>query len=239
LEFWTSGYGHMYRLKAKSPTHWEGEAVGTDSEGNEVKQKMVQVDWKGADGFTWTGTGVSRGNESAPDYALSFTKANEKLSRPKPETINVPEEILASLKYYHGEWSFEWTEDEGTFAGKMVCRPAPGKHCTIGNSRTKTPDGMVRSTMVSGWNIHKKQVVDASFGSDGSCFMYCWTIKSPTLEEGTEIGVTSDGKAEKSKVRIEKKPDSYKWIETERTRGGESLPDLEIEVHRVKPKQES
>jgi hypothetical protein len=87
--------------------------------------------------------------------------------------------------------------------------------------------------MLSGWNARTKQVVDVEYGSDGSRFINSWTVKSPTLEEGERTGFDSEGKVLKSKVRIEKKPESYKWTETERTEDGTSLPDLVVEVSRV------
>ncbi|MHC4404003.1 MAG: hypothetical protein ACYTG0_30460 [Planctomycetota bacterium] len=77
-EFWASGFSHTYYLTIKSPTLLEGNATGTDPEGKVFVQKLVKVEKKGEDEFTWSGSGITRGGEDEPDYVLRFSRIAKK-----------------------------------------------------------------------------------------------------------------------------------------------------------------
>jgi hypothetical protein len=147
---------------------------------------------------------------------------------------NIPKDVLASMDYYVGKWKGEGTDDGEVLRIQFTTRWAPGKHCTIMNMRSKTPDGVVLGTLVSGWDALNKEVVDVSYMSDGSRSVERWKIVSPKVEEATSTGVNADGKPTDSKFRIEKRsPDELVLTITNRVEGDEKKPDLVIKYVRV------
>ena len=153
----------------------------------------------------------------------------------QPTEPNIPKEVLTSMGYYVGKWKGEGNEDGAVLRYQLTTKWAPGKHCTILNIRMKTPDGVVRGTLVSGWDALKREVVDVSYMSDGSHSVERWKIASPTVEEATSTGVSASGKPTKATFRIEKRgPDEFILKVTDRVEGDEQKPDIVIEYTRVK-----
>jgi hypothetical protein len=150
------------------------------------------------------------------------------------EKVKIPPTILKSLEYYVGEWTYEYEEEGVITKGSMSVTWAPGKQCTIGNSLETTKKGSWQSTLVSGWDALKNQIVDTGYGADGSTMTDRWTIKSPTLEESDGIGVSPESAVATRKLQIEKKPDEFTWTASHRTEGDKALPDLTIVFHRIK-----
>ena len=154
----------------------------------------------------------------------------------QPAEPNVPKEILAAMDYYVGKWKGEGNEAGVPLKLQITTRWAPGKHCTIMNGRIRTSEGVVKGTLLSGWDAQNKQVVDYSYGSDGSFGIERWTIASPKVEEATSTGVSASGKSTRAVFRIEKRsPDEFLLKITERVEGDARKPDIVIEYTRVKP----
>ncbi len=151
----------------------------------------------------------------------------------QPVVPNVPKEVLESMDYYVGRWKGEGTEAGTKY--QFTARWAPGKHCTIFNARIRTPDGVVQSTLISGWDAREEQVVDFSYGSDGSHSAERWTLASPTVEEAISTGVSASGKRTKANFRIEKRgSDEFVLRITDRVEGDARKPDIAIEYTRIK-----
>ena len=153
----------------------------------------------------------------------------------QPSEPNIPKEILASMEYFVGKWKGEGNEGGTVVREQVTGRWAPGKHCTILNARSRTPNGFVQVTLLSGWDALHKEVVDFSYGSDGSHSIERWKIASPTVEEATSAGVSASGKPTKAVFRIEKRSqDEFILKITERVEGDQRKPDIVIEYTRVK-----
>ena len=106
---------------------------------------------------------------------------------------NIPKEVVESLGYYVGEWKSERTENGQVHTSQFTTEWVPGKYCTIIRGKVQSPDGGMQSTLLSGWDALTKEVVDYSYGSDGSQSMERWKIVSPTVEEATSTGVSATG----------------------------------------------
>jgi hypothetical protein len=154
------------------------------------------------------------------------------------ENVGVPAKVQKSMEYYVGYWEAEWEEDGETHKSMMNVRWAQGKHCTIINYRERGPEGISRSTIISGWHPGEEAVVDTIHDADGAYRQDLWTIVSETVEEATSTGVTKDGKRVKGKVRIEKMGrDKFIWKGYDRYEGDKALPDVVIEnVRKEQPK---
>ena len=153
----------------------------------------------------------------------------------QPMEPNIPKDVLTSMDYYVGKWKGEGNDDGAALKIQFTTRWVPGKHCTIMNSRSKTPDGVVQGTLVSGWDALNKEVVDVSYGADGSSSVERWKIASPTVEEATSTGVNASGKPTKATFRIERRgPDEFILKITGRVEGDEKKPDLVMEYVRVR-----
>jgi hypothetical protein len=153
----------------------------------------------------------------------------------QPTEPNIPKEVLSSMDYYVGKWKGEGNEAGAELRYQLTTRWAPGKHCTILNARMRTPDGVVKTTLVSGWDALKMEVVDVSYMSDASHSIERWKIVSPTIEEATSTGVSASGKPTKALFRIEKRSaDEFILKVTNRVEGDKQKPDIVIEYIRVK-----
>ncbi len=150
------------------------------------------------------------------------------------EKPNVPENIVASMAYYIGTWRGEWREDGKACSIQFTAKWVPGKHCTLLTSRTKTPDGIVQETLLSGWDALAKEVVDYSYRSDGSHSMERWKIASPEVEEATSTGVSANGNPTKATYRIEKQgANKFDLKISDRKEGDQSKPDLLIKYEKI------
>ena len=148
---------------------------------------------------------------------------------------NIPSDVIESLGYYVGEWKSERTENGRIHASQFTAEWMPGKYCTILRGKVQSPDGDRQFTLLSGWDVLTKEVVDYSYGSDGSQSMERWKIVSPTVEESTSTGVSVDGKPTSATYRIEKKgSDLFIQTITNRKEGDESKPDVVLEYKKAK-----
>ena len=158
----------------------------------------------------------------------------------QPAEPNVPKEILTSMEYFVGKWKGEGKEGGTAVREQFTGKWSPGKHCTILNGRTRTTEGVVHVTLISGWDALNKEIVDYSYRSDGSHSVERWKIASPTVEEATSTGVSASGKPTKAVFRIEKRSqDEFLLTVTERVEGDERQPDIVIEYTRVKSDAET
>ena len=71
------------------------------------------------------------------------------------ETVSVPPNMLTSLEYYVGDWTYEY-EDEGVATkGEFSVAWAPGKHCAVANAReTSKKESTSTVTISENGNMH-------------------------------------------------------------------------------------
>jgi hypothetical protein len=151
---------------------------------------------------------------------------------------NIPKDAIKAIGYYVGDWRAERTEDGEKRVDEFTVKWVRGQYCTILTSTTTTPKGVSKGTLLSGWDALNKEIVDFSYGSDGSHSIERWKVVSSTVEEATSIGVNADGKRTTAAFRIEKKDRSnFTLTIADCKEGGESKPDLVINYKKIeKPK---
>ncbi len=161
-------------------------------------------------------------------FSLAASLVWTQTSAPK-----IPEEARKSIGYYVGDWVGTMEEGNVRSATKFSCRWAPGGQCTVTNFEIAGPEGIVKATILSGWDPRRKQVVDHAHGTDGSFGIDRWTIKSENLEEGPSRMISADGKVRTGTCRIEKAgPDEYTFSVLNITEGDKKLPDVKVKFTR-------
>ncbi|MBM4095041.1 MAG: hypothetical protein FJ276_37380 [Planctomycetes bacterium] len=151
------------------------------------------------------------------------------------DKTGIPDDAANSLGYYVGTWQGEWKENDAVHSVQFTISWERGRHCTIARGRVKGPDSEIRVTLLSGWDALNREVVDFSYGSDGSHSIERWKIASSTVEEAVSTGASGSGKPTQAIIRTEKEgPDKFTQRITGRREGDESKPDILIEFRRVK-----
>ena len=152
-----------------------------------------------------------------------------------PQTT-VPKNVLAEFEYLVGKWTAQFNGEGVTGTGVSTVSWSIDKQAiTQDQSWELTQYGKLKAVVLVGWDTAKQELVEANFFSGGGGAVRRYKLQSAGVWVGEAQHFHPDGKAETSKVRIERKnADEYTWTETDRSLGGPSQEPVEVRFRRVK-----
>jgi hypothetical protein len=202
--------------------------TGAQPDGKESRGDVI-LTVADKDTLIWKAVGW-RVADTAPVDSLEY-----RCTRQTPQR-DMPEVAQAAMDYYVGQWTGQWKQGElgGTF--RMIIQWVPGNDCTINNYEMTTPDGVIRGTLLSGWDPEKKQIVDTAYESNGWAFEDRWDVPAGSVLEGSSRSLGPAGKVQVGKCRIDKTgPNEFTYTKYDYVEGGKKLTDLVAKYHRVVP----
>jgi hypothetical protein len=136
----------------------------------------------------------------------------------------LPARYLEDQTYFEGNWIGEGNIGDATVVIKFTASWVPGKHSLILHGTTRRGKGakeVVEWTLLSGCDVSTQEMVDCSFGSDGTSSVTRWKSLSADEQVGKESGI-QDGKPYSVECKAVKKG-SDRWTFSSTTVDGKPL----------------
>lgn len=162
--------------------------------------------------------------------AIALFTAGAALGAEKPA---LPERYLQDQAFFAGHWRGTGNIGDDQATIEFTGRWAPGKHCLVLHGTTsiagKPP---VKWSLLSGCDGKTEEMVDCSFGADGTWSVTRWKSLSADEQQGTETGIR-DGESYSLECRAIKHGRDA-WSYTSTTPDGKPV---KIEYQRVTDKE--
>lgn len=145
----------------------------------------------------------------------------------------IPQELIEEMNASVGRYSVEVTTGDTTMKGRATIRLGGGGHCIIASIWLQDGDARLYYDFVSGWDSSTGGFTDQAVSSQGEISTTRWKRVSSTESEGVSEG-TADRLKTLAKTKMDRKsPDEVVLFITERMRGEERIPDIEIRYQRI------
>jgi hypothetical protein len=161
-------------------------------------------------------TEATADGKPAPDLRIDYKRV-----RPRRRD-KTAEPHQAWLRYFRGEWTYEWTSEAGDFSEKGQFKVTPAAQGRASIARIVTAEG-AQEIEVAGWQPKSKALVFTGYSSNGGCWQVRYTEISENTMSGSGHGVLPDGRSWEQKCTLTRKDANHIEIRAEGTAEGEKL----------------